>query len=122
MARVLVIEDEEMVRCLLSRALAREGHEVLEARDGQEALQILRTTSADLVITDILMPERDGLEVIMALRRQSRALKVIAMSGGSHFGQMEPLEMAEPLGAFATLRKPFGMEVMLETVRRALAA
>ena len=99
-----------------------EGHEVIEANQGDEGLRLYRAKPADLVITDIIMPEMDGIEVIMALRREAPQLKVIAMSGGGRFMQMEPLSMAEPLGAFATLRKPFELDAMIETVKRALAA
>jgi two-component system chemotaxis response regulator CheY len=122
MARILVIDDEEPIRRLLTRALALEGHEVLEASDGREALRLHRAGPADLVITDILMPEQDGLEVIMTLRREAPGIKIIAMSGGGRFKQTEALHMAEPLGAFATLRKPFALDAMLETVNLALAA
>lgn len=122
MARILVIDDEEPIRRLLCQVLVAEGHEVLEASDGKAALKLHRATPAELVITDILMPEQDGLEVIMALRREAPGIKIIAMSGGGRFQQTEALHMAEPLGAFATLRKPFALDAMLETVSLALAA
>jgi DNA-binding NtrC family response regulator len=122
MARILVIDDEEQIRRVLRRALEAEGHEVLEARNGAEALWLHRATPAELVITDILMPEKDGLEVLMALRREAPRLKVIAMSGGGRLGQMEPLAAAKPLGAIAALRKPFELDAMIEAVRKALTA
>jgi DNA-binding NtrC family response regulator len=122
MARILVIDDDEQIRSVLRRALEGEGHEVLEAGDGTEALRLHRATPADLVITDILMPKKDGLEVLLALRRGSPRLKVIAMSGGGRHGQMTSLEAARPLGAFASLSKPFKLDAMIEAVRRALAA
>jgi two-component system, chemotaxis family, chemotaxis protein CheY len=121
-ARILVIDDENPIRRMLRAALEMEGHEVFEACHGDEALRLHRTTPADLVITDMIMPLKDGLEVIMALRREAPEVRVIAMSGGGRFMMMEPLQMAEPLGAFATLRKPFELDAMIETVRRALAA
>jgi len=110
------------MRRVLRRVLEKEGHEVVEASNGAEALRQHQATPAELVITDILMPEKDGLEVIMALRRQTPELKIIAMSGGGRFNQAEALHMAEPLGAFATLRKPFALDAMLEVVNLALAA
>jgi len=122
MARILVIDDEDPIRRMLRAALEMEGHEVLEASEGEEAIRLYRATPADVVITDIIMPRKDGLEVIMTLRREAPELKIIAMSGGGRFDLMEPLEMAEPLGAFATLRKPFQLDTMIETVRKALAA
>lgn len=122
MARILLIEDEDVLRRLVARILVAEGHEVIEARHGKEALRLNQAQPADLVITDIVMPEQDGLEVIMTLRRESPTLKVIAMSGGGRFKQMEALEMAMPLGAFASLQKPFQIEDMIQIVRQALAA
>lgn len=122
MARILVIDDEDRIRGMLRKALEMEGHEVLEASQGDEALRLHRATPAELVITDIIMPQKDGVEVIMALRREAPGLKVIAMSGGGRFVRWEALQIAELLGAFATLRKPFELDVMIETVKRALAA
>jgi DNA-binding NtrC family response regulator len=121
MARILVVDDEAPIRRLLREVLAAEGHEIIEAIHGDEALRLHQAMPADLVITDILMPEKDGLEVITQLRRESAHLKVIAISGGGKFHQMEVLQMAKPLGTFATLCKPFEINRMLEIVRRALA-
>src|SRR6266581_4328527 len=121
MARILVIDDEDVVRRMLRTALELQGHEVIEATQGDEALQMQQAFPPDLVITDILMPGKDGLEVIMALRRQAPRLKVIAMSGGGRFRQIDALETAEMLGAVATVRKPFNLTVVLETVKNVLA-
>lgn len=122
MARILVIDDEDRIRRMLRAALEMEGHVVLEARQGAEALQLNRITPVELVITDILMPETDGFEVIMGLRREAPQLKVIAMSGGGLFRQVGVLDAANLLGAFATVQKPFDLDFMLDTVGRALAA
>ena len=121
MARILVIDDEDVVRRMLRTALELQGHEVFEAEQGDEALRVQQASPPDLVITDIIMPEKDGLEVIMALRRLAPRLKVIAMSGGGRFSQIDALETAEMLGAAATLRKPFNLAVVLETVKNVLA-
>src|SRR5437867_11121359 len=121
MARILVIDDEDVVRRMLRTALELQGHEVIEAKQGDEALRVQQTSPPDLVITDIIMPEKDGLEVIMALRRLAPRLKVIAMSGGGRFSQIDALETAEMLGAVATLRKPFNLYAVLETVKNVLA-
>ena len=122
MARILVIDDEDIVRHMLRTVLELQGYEVIEAKHGKEALQLQQISPPELVITDILMPENDGIEVIMALRRQAPKLKVIAMSGGGRFKQADALETAELLGAVATLRKPFDLALVIETVKRALAA
>jgi len=122
MARILVIDDEDIVRHMLRTVLELQGYEVIEAKHGKEALQLQQISPPELVITDILMPENDGIEVILALRRQAPKLKVIAMSGGGRFKQADALETAELLGAVATLRKPFNLALVIETVKRALAA
>src|SRR2546425_2286112 len=120
MARILVIDDEDVVRHMLCTVLELHGHEVIEASHGKEALKLQQASPPDLVMTDILMPEKDGIEVIMALRREAPGLKVIAMSGGGRFKQVEALDTAKMLGAVATLRKPFDLDVMLETVKQVL--
>jgi len=122
MAKILVIDDDDAVRRMLTSALTGQGHEVVVASNGKEALAIQAEVAPDLVITDILMPETDGIEVILALRRSAPDLRVIAMSGGGRFQQKEVLDIAVPLGAVAALRKPFTIVAMLETVQRALAA
>ena len=122
MPRILVIDDDATIRRMLHTLLEREGHEILEASNGKEALRLHRVSPVELVITDILMPEMDGLELILALRRQAPDLRVIAMSGGGDSKQHQVLDVAEPFGAFATVRKPFKLDEMLTTVRRALSA
>src|SRR5258705_3245907 len=97
MALILVVDDEDRIRRLLRSALEIEGHDVLEAREGDEALRLQRTTPAELVITDIVMPDKDGFEVISALRQEAPNLKIIAMSGGGWYQLMDTLEIAEPL-------------------------
>jgi len=115
MARILVIDDEDQIRRILRRALESEGHEVIEARHGKEGLSLQRIRSADLVITDICMPETDGVDVIAALQRESPRMRVIAISGQS-------LDVPQAIGVYATLQKPFEIEAMLRTVELALAA
>lgn len=122
MARILIIDDEEVIRRMMRIALEQDGHQVVEASNGTEALQVQQVTPAELVITDMLMPEKDGVEVILALRRGAPQLKVIAMSGGGRFRQTEILDIAQPLGAVASMRKPFTPDTLLQTVKQALAA
>jgi DNA-binding NtrC family response regulator len=122
-ARILLIEDDDGLRVMLRRALEEQGHAVTEAREGREGLRLHRADPAELVITDIQMPDRDGLEVIMDLRRDAPGVKVIAMSGGGRaVSPTVALEMAIPLGATAALQKPFRLEALFEAVDRALAA
>jgi two-component system KDP operon response regulator KdpE len=119
-ARILVIDDDPQIRRMLRRGLEGEGHEVLEARNGREGLRLHHAAHAEIVITDILMPDQDGVEVLLALRTEVPRPKVIAMSGGDRLGHVTSLESAAPLGAFATLRKPFELGTMLAAVRGAL--
>jgi len=116
MPRILVVEDDDQLRAVLTQILERAGHEVAEAANGRAAMELQRRAGADLVITDIIMPEMDGIEIITALRRDFPAVKIIAMSGGSRIGPVEFLNLARLLGAHRTLHKPFALQDMLEAV------
>lgn len=117
MSSVLVVDDEEQVRQLIRETLEQAGYEVQEARDGKEGLERYRTKPADLVIMDILMPDQDGLESIMTLRREFPASRVIAMTGGSDMiGILNFLDVAKMLGARRTLQKPFEMKTLVDAV------
>lgn len=120
MARVLLIDDEQPVRSALRRLLTHMGHEVVEAENGRMALTLAAREAVDLVITDINMPEADGIEVIMALSERQPELPVIAVSGGGLMEKQLLLQNAEILGARFTLTKPFDLDVFQETVERAL--
>ncbi len=125
MARILVIDDEAAIRGLLRDMLESEGHLVVEASDGAVAMKQWREPQAqpfDLVITDILMPEKDGLEVIREIRRLSPKTKVIAISGGSPQVHVRFLDIANHLGAYRTIEKPFSLHDLLDAVNGALGA
>lgn len=111
--KILVIEDDNDFRETLSAILRDEGYEVVEARDGKHGAKIMKAFIPDLVITDILMPEKDGLEVIMMLRKEMPDVKVIAMSGGCVLGPQGYLETASVLGAKKTLIKPFSKDELM---------
>ncbi len=117
MARILVIDDDGDIRKMLRLMLEREGYEVVEATNGKEAIGLNRKEPADLVMTDIIMPERDGLETIRELRRDFPDTKIIAMSGGGYVGPTEYLNMAAKFGALSTFTKPFERGEILEAVR-----
>jgi DNA-binding response OmpR family regulator len=119
MARILIIDDEPPIRTLLRLALESVGHEVLEAQDGRIGLTLYRQNPTDLVITDILLPELNGLDVILDLVHEFLDVKVIAMSGCTEQGQY--LNTAKLLGARQTLQKPFTIEKLLSVVRYELA-
>ena len=121
MANILVIDDEAPMRRFVAKALEREGHALSEASDGAEALRILAERSIDLVITDLLMPETDGIETIMELRRLYPATKIIAISGGGDYQSGAGfLRAAETLGADRTLTKPFEFKQQLLPAVQAL--
>jgi PAS domain S-box-containing protein len=117
-ATILVVDDEPGIRQLFEQLLVGEGYEVLSATNGAEALQIVRERHLDLVITDLVMPESEGIETIRAIRSEQPNLKVIATSGAFE-GQF--LRAAGLLGARATLLKPIGRDQLLSTVRRILS-
>jgi len=116
MTRILVIDDEKPIRALLRQMLERTGYEVTEASDGKKAMTILREEPADLVITDILMPDQEGLQTIRELRRDHPEIKIIAISGGGAVGPETYLQMARRFGADRTLTKPFGLDKLLEII------
>jgi DNA-binding NtrC family response regulator len=117
--RVLLIEDDASVRRLVRRMLERGRHEVTEADNGRAGLDHLGSGAFDLVITDIVMPEMDGIELLIEVRKRHPALRVIAMSGGGRTGHMDFLGSAEMLGASAVLQKPFTFDVLATAIRRA---
>jgi CheY-like chemotaxis protein len=117
MAVVIIADDEAQVRAFLSAALARAGYDVLEAVHGGEALERACGAAADLVITDIVMPEMEGLETIMTLRRMRPGVKILAISGGGRIGPRDYLAAAARLGADHVLEKPFSAAALLDVVR-----
>ena len=121
MQRVLVIDDDEQVRALLNEILDRAGFQVLEATNGSEGLKLYRRQPADLVITDLIMPEKEGVETIMELRRQFPDARIIAISGGERNAGRDYLPIAAKLGARRTVAKHFSRQEILDAVRETLA-
>ena len=116
MARILVIDDEELVRASMRMILEAAGHEVAEAENGEQGIDRHRERRFDIVITNILMPHKEGIETILELRRDFASLKIIAISGGGRTRNLDYLEQARKLGADVTLAKPFSNEQLLESV------
>jgi CheY-like chemotaxis protein len=106
-ARILVIEDDSTLRKLLVGLLTNAGHSVILASDGREGIVALERQPIDLVITDLFMPNQDGIETIMAMRRTHPKLPIIMMTGGYHFEADYYTRIAKTLGANKLLRKPF---------------
>ena len=116
MARILIIDDDVQILKMLRKMLELEGHEVVDAADGNKGLKLYRDAPTDIIITDIIMPEKEGIETIIELRREFPEVKIIAMSGGGNAGPEEYLHMAKGLGAQRTLTKPFENEELLEAI------
>ncbi len=120
MAQILVVEDDPQIRTMLKRMLEEAGYQVSLAGNGRQAIEIFLLQPADLVITDILMPDKDGLETIREMREAHPKLKMIAISGGGQLPAAIFLKMAQTAGAVTTLNKPFGKRALLEAVQQAL--
>lgn len=121
MARILIIDDDPFVRSMVTRALREYGHSVMIAEDGDQGLAVMVDRKVDLVITDILMPRKEGIETIVELKTFYPELPVIAMSGGGATSAPEaPLEDARLIGADDTLSKPFNVSTLIHTVDRLL--
>ena len=118
MARILIIDDEPDTRSMLEDMLKSARHQTVSAADGKEGLKQYLATPADLVITDIFMPNQDGFETILELRKRFPTLSIIAMSGKAEAANM--LSMAQKLGAVETLQKPFTPAELLSAVDKAL--
>jgi DNA-binding response OmpR family regulator len=116
MAKILLIDDDESLRGILRETLAHFGHMVIEACNGKQGLELFEQTKPDLVITDIVMPEKEGLEVLMELRRKPSPVKIIAISGGGTTGKVEYLHVAKLMGAAAVLAKPFSVDALMGAV------
>jgi DNA-binding NtrC family response regulator len=118
MPSILLIDDDDGLRRMLAQMLTRAGYEVTEAVNGRDGLWKLRQKKADLVVTDLIMPDQEGLETIMALKQEFPGIKVIAMSGGARMSGHDFLPAALGLGAAATLKKPFARDEFLQTVAK----
>ena len=121
MPRILVIDDEPLVRSTISTILDRAGFSVEEASDGVTGLTMFHRNPPDVVITDIFMPNGDGIEIVMEVKRSHTRTKIIAMTGGGCSGLMDIAPAAQILGADHILYKPFESEALLEAVNATLA-
>jgi len=118
LAQILVIDDEYDIRIALRKMLEHAGYDVIEASNGREGIRIFTQNTVDLIITDIFMPEKDGVEILLELRADYPSAKIIAISGRGH----GYLPIAREFGAIRTLFKPFRQSDVLKAVTEALAA
>lgn len=121
MARILVIDDNTSMREALCEMLRQAGHEAVDIASGRLAVQVHRSQPVDLIITDIFMPDTDGLEVIFNFRRDFPEVKIIAVSGGGSRGMVELLAVARKMGAQRAFMKPFSWDELLAAVEELLA-
>ena len=120
MAKILVVDDNELVRATTRSILEGAGHEVRDANDGDSALKIVAGAPFDLVLTDIVMPNKEGIGLIIELRRAGYKGAIIAMSGGGKIGPSDLLTMARKLGANDCMPKPFHRADLLSKVAACL--
>lgn len=120
MALILIVDDDPLILKLLNRFFKGSGHETITASDGKEALALYKEQEPDLVLTDIIMPEKDGLETIIELRRMNPELKIIAISGGGSLDSSDYLNLAKKLGANYATEKPIKKEELLAIVDKVL--
>jgi DNA-binding response OmpR family regulator len=120
MAQILLIDDDNLLRGVLAKALGHAGHTVIQAIDGQQGVELSRAATIDLVITDLLMPVKEGVETIIALRRERPQLPIIAMSGGASHSPLY-LDIAKKIGAKRILPKPFTPQELTALIQEVLA-
>lgn len=121
MPHILLIDDDDLLRPMLCDNLQEMGHTVTEARDGKEGLAQQALAPADLVLTDLVMPEKEGIETIMELRKKYPAVKIIAMSGGGRVSAADYLRIARQVGAARVLSKPFSSQELELAINELLA-
>ncbi len=120
MKRILVIDDDTQIRQMLRQMLERADYEVNDASNGVEGIELQRARPFDLIITDIIMPEKEGIETIMELRRDFKDVKIIAISGGGRINSRDHLNVANMCGVDRTFGKPFDREELLEAIQELL--
>jgi len=116
MSSILIVDDEPGIRELLGMILESAGYSVVAAVDGIEAPKIMESRPIDIVITDLLMPERDGIEFITEIRQKYPDVKIVAMSGGGHIARDSYLRIAKNFGAHCLLEKPFSQAGVMKAI------
>jgi DNA-binding NtrC family response regulator len=121
MTKILVIDDDTIVRQSLTVILEDAGYQVVSAEDGKRGMAAFRSEHPDLVITDIIMPEQEGIQTITEMRKAKPDAKIIAISGGGRIGNTDFLKIARVLGAMDVIPKPFDVDELLTIVENCLA-
>lgn len=121
MPQILLIDDDDLFRSMLRATLEQLGHSVTEAEDGNKGVMRYAQSPFDLVITDLIMPEKEGVETIMELKKKWPGVKIIAMSGGGRAAAEGYLAIAKKLGAIAALEKPFSTDKLTSAITSLLS-
>ncbi len=116
MTKILVIDDDDLVRGMVCNALKKAGFDVIEASNGNEGVAKAQSEDSDVVVTDILMPDKEGIETILEIKATKAKIKIVAISGGGSSKNMTFLDMAKKAGAEKVLSKPFTLSVLLEAI------
>jgi CheY-like chemotaxis protein len=116
--KILIIDDDPLARYTLSKVLTSNGYEVVMAVDGESGFAAVLEENPEIVITDLIMPKREGIETILRIRQEHPEIRIIAISGGGRYGNADLLPMAQSVGADAIVAKPFEAEELLEPLRR----
>jgi YesN/AraC family two-component response regulator len=117
MTHILIIDDDEQILKMLSKALERQGYKVSTASNGKEGIRLYKETIADVIITDIVMPEMEGLEAIRKLRKEFEDINIIALSGGGFVDPKEYLKLAKKFGAKYTFSKPVELQKLFDAIK-----
>lgn len=120
MKKILIIDDDDIFRSMLHQLLERSGYEVFEAEDGRRGYQLFQKHTPHLIITDIVMPEKEGIETIREIRGQNETIPIIAVSGGGRLHPDSYLPLAQAMGAQKTFSKPFDNHDFLSAVAELL--
>ena len=116
MAKILLVEDDDLVRDMLEQVLSRASHEVKTASNGEEAATILETNEPDVMVTDIIMPKKSGITLISEVRNQHPKMEIIAISGGGRLDPTGYLDLSESLGATVSFEKPVDKSALLMAI------
>lgn len=120
MPGILIVEDDKEIREMLKLSLLRSNYTVLEAENGKDAIVHFKPLLTDLVVTDLIMPEEDGLKVVIKLKELKPSIKIIAISGGGKVGPASYLNLAKALGADAIYTKPFSINDLIAKIEELL--
>ena len=120
MTSILLVDDDVQFRTMLAEVLTVAGYDVREASDGNQGTRLYESWPADLLITDLVMPDKEGLEMILEMKRMHSGVKIIAISGGGRHGSEDYLKIARAFGAERVLAKPFSHREILEAIKQVL--